>query len=151
MKTNLQTRFRSVKKNSSNGRERAAKIWNHWDDRKKYTDSMIPHSYRKTSEDRCLQISHAVEVILTLSKFPSPFLCLLWEKYKDLVSVGFFNPLSYINGLKLGQTFHGKKKIYCKEVVIVLSQKLGNSAASQYLAGNLKLQRTKRSVISQLA
>ena len=77
---------------------------------------MIPHSYRKTSEDRCLQISHAVEVILTLSKFPSPFLCLLWEKYKDLVSVGFFNPLSYINGLKLGQTFHGKKKSTVKRL-----------------------------------
>ena len=44
-----------------------------------------------------------------------------------------------------------EKIIYSKEVVIVLSQKLGNSAASQYLAGNLKLQRTKRSVISQLA
>lgn len=31
----------------------------------------------------------SVVVILALSKFPSPFLYLLWEKYKDLVSLGF--------------------------------------------------------------
>lgn len=51
---------------------------------------MIPHSYRKTSETDVFKSIDFVSCSYSCSfKIPFPLLYLMWEKYKDLVSLGF--------------------------------------------------------------